>query len=274
MVKNNAKVTMEQFKTKIQAEKELHRVAMEELTNMLDLEDMPLRIEAYDISNLMGMDAVGTMVVFENGKPKNSDYRRFKIKTIVGSDDYGSMKEILERRFKHGLDEIEKIQENQIEFSSGKFSVFPDLILMDGGKGQINAALEVLSKLNIHIPVCGMVKDDKHRTRGLIYNNVELLIRKNSQCMHLITRIQDEVHRFAITYHRTLRDKRTLHSVLEDVPNIGKKRRMDLLQKFGSVENIKKASFEEIMEVSSMDKKSTECLVEYFKGKKVKMEGS
>lgn len=233
---------------------------------MLGLENKVQRIEAYDISNLMGMDSVGTMVVFERGKPKNSDYRRFKIKTVEGPNDYDSMKEVLYRRFSHGLDEIRKITKREINFTEGKFSVFPDLILMDGGKGQINAALEVLNKLNVSIPVCGMVKDDNHRTRGLIYNNEELLIKKNSQLMHLITRIQDEVHRFAITYHRSLRDKRTLHSILENIPNIGQKRRMELLKKFGSVENIKKASIEEIMDTKAISKTAAESIIEYFHG--------
>jgi excinuclease ABC subunit C len=268
MVKNNAKITMDQFKLKIMQEKELNKTALEELVELLDMEGFPRRIEAYDISNIMGMDSVGTMIVFEQGKPKNSDYRRFKIKSVEGADDYGSMREILTRRFKHGLDEVKKIQDNQLKFSSGKFCIFPDLILMDGGKGQVNIALEVLNELNIDIPVCGMVKDDKHRTRGLIYNNTELIMKKSSQLMHLITRIQDEVHRFAITYHRSLRDKRTLHSVLENIPNIGQKRRIELLKKFGSVENIKKASVKELMETPSISKKAAEGLCEYFKGKK------
>ncbi|CAM2884203.1 excinuclease ABC subunit UvrC [Hathewaya histolytica] len=266
LVENNAKLTLQTFKQKILEEKELERIAIEELANMLGLENKVQRIEAYDISNLMGMDSVGTMVVFERGKPKNSDYRRFKIKTVEGPNDYDSMKEVLYRRFSHGLDEIRKITKREINFTEGKFSVFPDLILMDGGKGQINAALEVLNKLNVSIPVCGMVKDDNHRTRGLIYNNEELLIKKNSQLMHLITRIQDEVHRFAITYHRSLRDKRTLHSILENIPNIGQKRRMELLKKFGSVENIKKASIEEIMDTKAISKTAAESIIEYFHG--------
>ncbi|MFX0549397.1 excinuclease ABC subunit UvrC [Hathewaya histolytica] len=266
LVENNAKLTLQTFKQKILEEKELERIAMEELANMLGLENKVQRIEAYDISNLMGMDSVGTMVVFEKGKPKNSDYRRFKIKTVEGPNDYDSMKEVLYRRFSHGLDEIRKITKKEINFTEGKFSVFPDLILMDGGKGQINAALEVLNKLNVSIPVCGMVKDDNHRTRGLIYNNEELLIKKNSQLMHLITRVQDEVHRFAITYHRSLRDKRTLHSILENIPNIGQKRRMELLKKFGSVENIKKASIEEIMDTKAISKTAAESIIEYFHG--------
>ena len=268
MVGNNAKITLEQFKLKDRQDKELHKIALQELTDLLELEEIPQRIESYDISNIMGVDSVGTMVVFEDGKPKNSDYRRFKIKSVIGANDYDSMREILERRFKHGLEEVEKIKERNLELSKGKFCVFPDLILMDGGKGQVNIALEVLKSLNINIPVCGMVKDDKHKTRGLIYNNIELIMRSNSQSMHLITRIQDEVHRFAITYHRTLRDKRTLYSILDNIPNIGEKRRRELLKKFGSIENIKNATVKELMDTPSIDSKAAECVVEYFRKSK------
>ncbi len=267
MVGKNAKVTLEQFKTKLLQDKEINRISLEEMAKVLDLEELPRRIEAFDISNIQGLDSVGTMVVFEEGKPKNSDYRRFKIKTVQGANDYDSMREILTRRFQHGLDEIKAIQETRLELSKGKFMYFPDLILMDGGKGQVNIALEVLQTLKIDIPVCGMVKDDKHRTRGLIYNNEELAIAPNSNLMHMITRIQDEVHRYAITYHRSLRDKRTLHSILEDIPFIGEKRRRNLLMKFGSVDNIKKASLEELMETPSVDRKAAESIKSYFKNK-------
>nr|HBL07354.1 excinuclease ABC subunit C [Clostridium sp.] len=246
-------------------DKELNNVALSEIQEVLGIEDMPIRIEAYDISNIMGMDSVGTMVVFQDGVAKNSDYRRFKIKTVEGADDYGSMREILIRRFTHGLEEIRKINNNGMDFKSGKFSIFPDLIMMDGGKGQINIALQVLEELNINIPVCGMVKDDKHRTRGLIYKNKEILLKPSSKAMLLITRIQDEVHRFAITYHRTLRDKRTLFSILDEIPKIGEKRRRELLKKFGSIENIKKATYEELMATPSMDGKATESIINYFK---------
>ncbi len=268
MVKSNAKITLEQFKTKLLQEKEINKVALTELASLLQLEEIPVRMEAFDISNIQGMDSVGTMVVFEEGKPKNSDYRRFKIKTVKGANDYESMREILTRRFRHGLDEIKSLQERNLELSKGKFMYFPDLILMDGGKGQVNIALEVLRELNLEIPVCGMVKDDKHRTRGLIFNNIELPIAPGTNVMHMITRIQDEVHRFAITYHRSLRDKRTLHSILEDIPKIGEKRRRNLLMKFGSVENIRKASLEELMETPSMDRKSAESIRGYFMDKK------
>jgi excinuclease ABC subunit C len=268
MVEKNAKLTIEQFKTKMMQDKEIQNTSLKELADVLDLEDLPGRIEAYDISNIQGVDSVGSMVVFEGGKAKNSDYRRFKIKTVIGANDYDSMREILTRRFKHGLDEIEKIKDRNLEFSAGKFSVFPDLILMDGGKGQVNVALEVLRELNIDIPVAGMVKDDKHNTRGLIYNNNEVFIRTSSNVMQLVTRIQDEVHRFAITYHRSLRDKRVLHSILEEIPNIGEKRRKDLLQKFGSIENIKNATFEELLETPSIDKKAAQNIVDYFSAAK------
>jgi len=268
MVKKNAKITLEQFKTKILQDKEINKIALAELAASLQLEELPVRIEAYDISNIQGMDSVGTMVVFEEGKAKNSDYRRFKIKTVQGANDYDSMREILQRRFRHGLEEIKSIQERNLELSKGKFLYFPDLIMMDGGKGQVNVALEVLKELNIEIPVCGMVKDDKHRTRGLIFNGVEIPMAQNSNAMHMITRIQDEVHRFAITYHRSLRDKRTLHSILEDIPFVGEKRRRNLLMKFGSVENIRKASMKELLETPSIDKKSAESIKKYFKDKK------
>lgn len=265
MVENNAKATLEQFKLKLIKDKEIHKETLIELAELLQLEEIPNRIEAFDISNIQGVDSVGSMIVLEAGKPKNSDYRRFKIKSVKGANDYDSMREILERRFQHGLDEIKSIQERNLAFSNGKFSMFPDLILMDGGRGQVNVALEVLSSFNIEIPVCGMVKDDKHNSRGLIYNNIELIIKPNSNVMQLITRIQDEVHRFAITYHRSLRDKRILHSVLEDIPNIGNKRRKELLLRFGSIENIKNASFEELISTASIDTKAAQSIIGFFK---------
>ena len=266
MVKNNARITLEKFKDKYLKDKEINRISLLELQGLLELEECPQRIEAYDISNIQGVDSVGTMIVFEEGRAKNSDYRRFKIKTVKGANDYDSMREILTRRFNHGLDEIKAIQQRDLKLSAGKFSTFPDLIMMDGGKGQVNVALEVLQSLNIDIPVCGLVKDDKHQTRGIIYNNNELIINKSSNLMQLIRRIQDEVHRFAITYHRSLRDKRTLHSVLDDIPYVGEKRRRALLMKFGSVDNIKKASMQELLETQSIDKKSAESIYNYFNG--------
>ena len=266
MVKNNARITLEKFKDKYLKDKEINIISLLELQDLLELEECPQRIEAYDISNIQGVDSVGTMIVFEEGRAKNSDYRKFKIKTVKGANDYDSMREILTRRFNHGLDEIKAIQQRDLKLSAGKFSTFPDLIMMDGGKGQVNVALEVLQSLNIDIPVCGLVKDDKHQTRGIIYNNNELIINKGSNLMQLIRRIQDEVHRFAITYHRSLRDKRTLHSVLDDIPYVGEKRRRALLMKFGSVDNIKKASMQELLETQSIDKKSAESIYNYFNG--------
>ena len=238
--------------------------ALESIVEKLELDSIPERIEAYDISNIQGVDSVGSMVVFENGKAKNSDYRRFKIKTIDGPNDYKSMEEILQRRFVHGLEEIKMIQKGQVEYSNGKFSIFPDLIMMDGGKGQVNIALDILKKLNINIPVCGLVKDNKHNTRGIIYNNKEIIINKNSSIMRLITRIQDEVHRFAITYHRSLRDNKSLYSLLNDIPRIGEKRRRNLLVKFGNIENIKKASMSELLDTPSIDKAAAQSILDYF----------
>jgi excinuclease ABC subunit C len=265
LVEKNAKMTLENFKLKFIQDRELYDESLKDLFNMLHLDNTSHRIEAYDISNIQGVDSVGTMVVFEEGRPKNSDYRRFKINTVKGANDYESMREILIRRFQHGLDEIKKIQEKHLELSSGKFCVFPDLILMDGGKGQINIAIEVLKGFNISIPVCGMVKDEKHNTRGLIYNNEEIFMSPHSKVMKLITRIQDEVHRFAITYHRSLRNKRVLHSILEDINSIGEKRRKELLKNFGSIENIKAAKYEELINTPSIDKKAAESIIEYFK---------
>ncbi|EOU1702157.1 excinuclease ABC subunit UvrC [Clostridium perfringens] len=264
MVRNNAKIMLDQFKEKMVEEKELNKSALTELADVLGLDSLPARIEAYDISNIQGVDSVGTMVVFENGKAKNSDYRRFKIKSVKGPNDYESMREILSRRFSHGLEEVNKIKERNLEYSKGKFCIFPDLIMMDGGKGQVNIALEVLKDFGIEIPVCGLVKDDKHRTRGIIFNNEEILIRRGSGFMNLITRVQDEVHRYAITYHRSLRDKRTLHSILEDIPRIGEKRRRNLLMKFGSIDNIKKASMEELLDTPGIDKRAAESIKQYF----------
>lgn len=268
LVQKNAVMLMEQFKLKILHDKEMYIDSLRKLGELLLLDDIPHRIEAYDISDIQGVDSVGTMVVFENGKPKNGDYRRFRINTVKGANDYESMREILTRRFKHGLDEIKSVQEKNLELSAGKFCVFPDLVMMDGGKGQVNIAVEVLESLDINIPVCGMVKDDNHTTRGLIYNNNEVAIEKNSSVMHLITRIQDEVHRFAVTYHRSLRDKRILHSVLQDIPDIGETRRKALLKKFGSIDNIKKASYEELLETESIDKRAAQSIIKYFKKNK------
>ncbi|MCR3760537.1 excinuclease ABC subunit UvrC [Clostridium felsineum] len=268
MVRRNSKITLEKFKIKLLSDKRLNENILIEMTEVIGLEEVPHRIEAYDISNIQGVDSVGSMIVFEDGKPKNSDYRRFKIKTVKGANDYDSMREILTRRFKHGLEEVNSIVNKNLPLSAGKFCVFPDLILMDGGKGQVNIALEVLKEFNIDIPVCGMVKDDRHNTRGIIYNNNEINIKSNRKIINFVTRVQDEVHRFAITYHRSLRDKRVLHSVLDDIPYVGDKRRKALLKTFGSIDNIKKATYEELIKTPSIDKKAAESIVSYFRGRK------
>ncbi|MFL0196065.1 excinuclease ABC subunit UvrC [Clostridium sp. WILCCON 0269] len=265
LVEKNAKTTLQNFKSKFIQDEKMYKTSLEELMKILNLDGIPHRIEAYDVSNIQGVDSVGTMVVFQNGRAKNNDYRRFKINTVKGANDYESMREILRRRFQNGMEEINRIKEKNLEFSAGKFSVFPDLILMDGGKVQVNAALEVLKEFNIDIPVCGMVKDDRHRTRGLMYKNEEILVNMNSNIIKLVTRIQDEAHRFAVTYHRSLRNKRVLHSVLEDIPNVGMKRRKELLKKFVSIENIKKASIEELTNTPSIDRRTAESILSYFK---------
>ena len=210
---------------------------------MLGLSEVPRRMECFDISNTQGTESVGSMVVFVDGKAKKDQYRRFKIKTVEGADDYASMREVLTRRFRHGLEERRRggggtPLEDSEELTDTKFAEFPDVIMMDGGRGQVNIALEVLAELGLNIPVCGMVKDDRHRTRGLYYNNVELPMDADSEVFLLITRMQDEAHRFAITYHRSLRGKRNLASVLDDIPGVGEKRKKNLLKHFGSFTKI------------------------------------
>jgi excinuclease ABC subunit C len=207
------------------------------------------------------------MIVYEKDRFKKSDYRRFKIKTVKGANDYDSLREILTRRFKRGLEEVREIQERKLEYTGGKFSTFPDLIIMDGGKGQVNIALEVLNDLNLEIPVIGLVKDNYHRTRGIIYMNREYGVKDMKEAMLLLTKIQDEVHRFAITYHRTLRDKRTLHSILEDIPRVGESRRKNLMMRFGSIEAIREASVDVLMETPSIDKQTAVSIHSYFHGK-------
>ena len=231
---------------------------LEQLQNMLGFEDVPHRIECYDISNTQGTESVASMVVFVDGKPKKDQYRRFKIKTVDGANDYASLKEVLTRRLKHGLAE-------QTEGGNGKFSAFPDVIMMDGGRGQVNIALEVLKELELSIPVCGMVKDSHHRTRGLYYNNIEIPMDSHSELFLLITRMQDEAHRFAITYHRSLRGKRNLASVLDDIPGVGEKRKKNLLKHFGSFTKIKEASIEELLEVEGINHAVAEEIYSYLK---------
>lgn len=228
--------------------------AVKEIENWIGLSGVQ-RIEAYDISNISGFESVGSMVVYEKGKPKRSDYRKFKIKWVQGPNDYASMEEVLTRRFTHESDK---------EFDS--FSVLPDLIMMDGGKGQVNVALKVLKTLDLQIPVCGMVKDDHHRTRGLYYENQEIPIDTSSEGFRLITRIQDEAHRFAIEYHRSLRSKEQVHSLLDDIPGIGPARRKALLRKFKSLEAVAAASLEELTQTESMNERSARQVYEFFHG--------
>ncbi|MCR5586880.1 MAG: excinuclease ABC subunit UvrC [Lachnospiraceae bacterium] len=256
----NAVLVMEADRDKFKRIEAKTTGAMEEICKWLNLDGVR-RIESYDISHTSGFQSVGSMVVFQDGLPKKNDYRKFKLMGVQGNDDYASMEEILTRRFEHGLADLE---ENEGLVKTG-FSRFPDLIMMDGGKGQVNVCLKVFEKLGIDIPVCGLVKDDKHRTRGIYYNNVELPIDTHSEGFWLITRIQDEVHRFAIEYHRSLRSKVQVKSVLDDIPLIGPKRRRALLKYFEGIERLKNASVEEIKQVESMDAKSAENVYNYFR---------
>lgn len=221
-------------------------------------------MEAYDISNINGFETVGSMIVFEKGKAKRSDYRKFKLKTVTGPDDYASMHEVLTRRFQHGLREQEELKERNLPENMGSFNRFPDIILMDGGRGQVNICLQVLDELHINIPVCGMVKDDNHNTRGLYYNNVELPIDRHSESFKLITRIQDEAHRFAIEFHRSLRSRSQVHSVLDDIEGIGPARRKALMRSFASIEDIRNASVEELAAVDTMNMLAAEAVYQFF----------
>ncbi|SHJ62854.1 excinuclease ABC subunit UvrC [Paramaledivibacter caminithermalis] len=265
LVHRNALEYLTKFEEKINNEKKYSETALNQLKELLSLSNTPRRIEAYDISNIYGVFSVGSMVVFENGKPLNSGYRRFKIKTIEGPNDYGSMQEVLYRRFKRGVEEKQMLNDQGLSYIEGKFSFFPDLILVDGGKGQVKAVKEVLSALNVNIPVAGMVKDDKHRTKGIIYENIELSLDKRSHAFKLIARIQDEVHRFAITYHKTIRDKSLIQSVLDEIPGIGKKRKQELLKHFRSIENIRKASIDELQDVEGMNEKLARSVYDFFR---------
>ena len=257
LAQKNAQMVLKNDKERLKREEGRTIGAVKELEKILGLKKI-VRMEAYDISNTNGFDSVGSMVVYEHGRPKRNDYRKFKIKSVQGPDDYASMNEVLTRRFEHGL------REQQEEKEAGGFQAFPDLILMDGGRGQVNIALEVLERLHLQIPVCGMVKDDNHRTRGLYFNNVELPIDRNSECFRLITRIQDEAHRFAITFHRQLRSKGQVHSVLDDIPEVGPARRKDLMHHFENIEAIRNATAEELKELPSMNEKSANEVYKFF----------
>lgn len=265
MVSKNAEDTLRLLVEKQKSDEERTMGACAELKDILGLSDIPLRIEAFDISHIQGVLNAGSMIVFERGKPNSRNYRRFRIKTVEGANDYESMKEIIERRFAHGIKEREELKSKDKDIGMGKFSVFPDLIMLDGGVGQINAVLPVLKELNLSIPVCGMVKDDKHRTRGLVYEGREIEIPINSRAFRLITNIQDEAHRFAISYHKSLRSKAAVKSELDDIPGIGPARRKALLAHFGSLKNIRKATPEELCEVEGMNKKTAEAVYNFLK---------
>lgn len=263
MAYQNAKLVLRQDKERIKREEGRTIGAVKEIAELLGLQDIQ-RIEAFDISNISGFQSVGSMIVYEKGKPKRSDYRKFKIKWVKGPNDYASMEEVLTRRFVHGMNEQEERRNQELEQEFGSFTRFPDLIMMDGGRGQVNIALAVLEKLNLQIPVCGMVKDDKHRTRGLYFRNQEIPIKRDSEGFKLITRIQDEAHRFAIEYHRSLRSKGQVHSVLDDIPGIGPARRKALMKQFKGLEAIKEASIEELAQVESMNEKAAAQVFDFF----------
>ena len=263
----NAQLVLSQDRERIKREEGRTIGAVKEIEEILGISPLT-RMEAFDISNTSGFANVGSMVVYEKGKPKRSDYRKFRMKTVAGPDDYACMYEVLTRRFQHGLDEREEmlLDENSVGEDFGSFTKFPDLLLMDGGRGQVNIALQVLDELGIRIPVCGMVKDDYHRTRGLYYENVELPIDRNSESFRLITRIQDEAHRFAITFHRDLRSKGQVHSILDDIPGVGPARRKDLMRHFENIDAIKNASVDELKKLPSINEKSARDIYNFFHG--------
>lgn len=258
LAEKNAAMVLTKDKESMKVEEMRTIGAMREIEGLLGLTDIS-RVEAFDISNISGYQSVGSMIVYENGRPKRSDYRKFKIKSVAGPDDYASMNEVLTRRFTHGIEEI-----NNKEMEYGSFTKFPDLIMMDGGRGQVNIALKVLEDLRLNIPVCGMVKDDNHRTRGLYYHNKEIPIGRSCEGFRLITRIQDEAHRFAIEYHRSLRSKGQVHSILDDIDGIGPARRKSLMQRFSSLEEIKKAEIETLKNVPNMTEASARKVYEFF----------
>lgn len=259
----NARLVLSQDREKIKREEGRTIGAVAELATLLHLSKIH-RMEAYDISNISGFANVGSMVVYEKGKPKRSDYRKFKIKSVVGPDDYACMKEVLTRRLLHGMEEKKQLHAKELESAFGSFTKFPDLILMDGGKGQVNIAIQVLNELQLSIPICGMVKDDNHRTRGLYFNGTEIEIDRNSEGFKLITRIQDEAHRFAIEYHRSLRSKSQVHSVLDEIPGIGPTRRKMLMRYFASIEELKQADVETISKVQGLSVGIAEQIHQFF----------
>ena len=268
MAAKNAQLVLSQDRERIKREEGRTIGAVKEIEALLGISPL-VRMEAFDISNTSGFANVGSMVVYEKGKPKRSDYRKFRMKTVAGPDDYACMQEVLTRRFRHGLDERDKMQseEDSIGEDFGSFTKFPDLLLMDGGRGQVNIALQVLAELEIQIPVCGMVKDDNHRTRGLYFNNQELPIDTHSEGFKLITRIQDEAHRFAITYHRSLRSKAQVHSVLDEIPGVGPNRRKALMKYFRSIEELRAADTEQIAQVPGISANVAKEIYQFFRGK-------
>ena len=271
LAQRNAELVLSQDKERIKREEGRTIGAVKEIAGKLALPGLE-RIEAYDISNISGFQSVGSMIVYEKGKPKRSDYRKFRIKSVQGPNDYASMEEVLTRRFVHGLDEQEGRRKENLDEEFGSFTRFPDLIMMDGGRGQVNIALEVLDKLNLQIPVCGIVKDDKHRTRGLYFNNEEIPIDRDSEGFKLITRIQDEAHRFAIEFHRSLRSKGQVHSILDDIPGIGPTRRKALMKQFQGPDKMREASLEELKAVPSMNERAAEAVYRFFHEEQEKKE--
>lgn len=263
LARKNASMVLQQDAEKIKREEARTIGALKQIAELLDIPGLS-RIEAFDISNISGFESVGSMVVYENGKPKRNDYRKFKIKGVKGPDDYASMQEVLTRRLTHGLREAQELREKNLGEEYGSFNRYPDLIMMDGGKGQVNVAEKVLSDLNMNIPVCGMVKDDNHRTRGLLYKNKEIPLDHNSEAFKLITRIQDETHRFAIEYHRQLRGKKQVHSILDDIKGIGTARRRALMKHYQSLEDIKAATIEELASVDTMNMKAAREVYDFF----------
>lgn len=259
----NAEMVLSRDKERIKREEGRTIGAVKEIAAAIGLEKAD-RIEAFDISNISGFQNVGSMVVYEKGKPHRSDYRKFRIKSVDGPDDYGCMREVLTRRFLHGLEEKKQYQEKQMDEAFGSFTKFPDLLLMDGGKGQVNIAKDVLESLHMDIPVCGMVKDDHHRTRGLYFENREIPIEKDSEGFKLITRIQDEAHRFAIEYHRSLRRNESVRSVLDDIKGVGPAKRKALMRHFKSIDEIKKAGVEELMEAPEISRRLAEEIYSFF----------
>lgn len=259
----NAKHILEQDRERLKREEGRTIGAVKEIADILGLEHIE-RMEAFDISNINGFENVGSMIVFEKGKPKPSDYRKFRIRTVSGPDDYACMREVLTRRFTHGMEERAELEEKDMENEYGSFTRFPDLLMMDGGRGQVNIALSVLEELGICIPVCGMVKDDNHRTRGLYFNNVELPIDTHSEGFKLITRVQDEAHRFAIEYHRSLRSKAQVKSVLDDIHGVGPARRKALMRHFKSIEDMKQATVEELLEIPELNRNVAEEIFRFF----------